>query len=49
VRFTLSALNALNEEPPLVRAPIASFDIGYDPTNASPVGRFLSLGVTASW
>jgi outer membrane cobalamin receptor len=49
LRFALSAQNVLDEEPPFVTSPLALFEVGFDPTNASPVGRFLSLTATKRW
>jgi outer membrane receptor protein involved in Fe transport len=38
--------NAFNVEPPFYNNPIG---VGYDPENADPVGRFVSLQVTKTW
>jgi iron complex outermembrane recepter protein len=48
-RLSLSCLNALDRNPPRMTSPIAFFDVGFDPTNASPLGRFVSLSVTKAW
>jgi iron complex outermembrane receptor protein len=48
--LTASAQNILNRDPPFVAdqgSPIAN--PGYDPTNASPLGRFLALQVAKAW
>ncbi|MGK6321378.1 TonB-dependent receptor domain-containing protein [Sphingomonas sp. DT-204] len=48
LEFSLTALNLLNAKP----APIATSvftDTPYDSTNYSPVGRFVSFGVTKRW
>jgi iron complex outermembrane receptor protein len=45
--LSLSILNALNSNPPLT-AP-AFFKVTYDPTNADPRGRTLSLRVQQAW
>ena len=45
--LSLSILNALNSNPPLT-AP-AFFKVTYDPTNADPRGRTLSLQVKQAW
>lgn len=46
----LSALNILNKYPPAVTSPTAIvLPTGYDPANANPLGRVLSLQVIKSW
>ncbi len=46
----LSALNLLNKDPPAVSSPTAIvLPTGYDPANANPLGRVLSLQMTKSW
>lgn len=49
LRIALSAQNVFDEDPPFMTSPIVFFAIGFDPTNASPVGRFLSLTATKRW
>ncbi|HEY0941589.1 MAG TPA: TonB-dependent receptor [Steroidobacter sp.] len=53
VTVGLSVLNLLDEDPPstvVQSPPIApSFDLGFDPTNASPLGRFFALEFTKTW
>ncbi len=49
LRVALSAQNVLDEDPPFVTTPLALFEIGFDPINASPVGRFLSLTAIKRW
>src|SRR5690606_22963569 len=49
-----SILNLLDEDPPAtpVVAPapnVPSFDLGFDPTNANPLGRFIALEFTKTW
>ena len=47
--FRLSAINVFDEDPPA--APIftnLAVD-GFDPTNASPLGRFISFEITKRW
>ncbi|GFE90383.1 TonB-dependent receptor [Steroidobacter agaridevorans] len=48
-----SVLNLLDEDPPgtqVLSAPGApSFDLGFDPANASALGRFISLEFTKTW
>jgi hypothetical protein len=50
----LSAQNVLDEDPPSVAvtpatATGASFDLGFDPVNADPLGRLIALEFTKSW
>jgi iron complex outermembrane recepter protein len=40
----LDASNLLDEEPPFVNA-----TIGFDPFNANPIGRLLTVGVSKKW
>lgn len=45
----LSGINILNEDPPSVRS-IPEFSlVGFDPTNASPRGRFLAIELTKAF
>ncbi|WP_198683187.1 TonB-dependent receptor [Peristeroidobacter agariperforans] len=48
-----SVLNLLDEDPPSTQviSPPGSpgFDLGFDPTNASPLGRFIALEFTKTW
>jgi iron complex outermembrane receptor protein len=48
-RVALTVLNLLDKRPPAMSSPIALFDIGFDPTNANPLERFVSLAVTKNW
>lgn len=48
VSLSLIALNALNRNPPFVDA-ASLFNVNYDPSNASPLGRFLALTVKKKW
>lgn len=48
-RFTLSAINVFDEDPPFVASPIAQVAYGFDATNASALGRFVSLAVSQKW
>jgi outer membrane receptor protein involved in Fe transport len=50
----LAAQNVLDEDPPALAvtprtATGASFDLGFDPINADPLGRLISLEFTKSW
>jgi iron complex outermembrane receptor protein len=48
VSLSLIALNVLNRDPPFVDA-ASLFRVNYDPSNASPLGRFLALTVKKKW
>jgi iron complex outermembrane recepter protein len=43
-----SARNLFNQSPPFYNGPLP-LGIGYDPANADPVGRFVSLQLTKRW
>jgi outer membrane receptor protein involved in Fe transport len=45
-RISLSIQNLFDEDPPFTNNPIG---VGYDPANASPLGRFAVLEVRQSW
>lgn len=47
--IAVSAQNVLDEDPPRTATTPGSFDPGFDATNASPLGRFISLEVTKAW
>ncbi len=49
--FTLNALNLTNANPPYLAVPATYRGryVGYDPYNASPVGRFISIGIRKTW
>jgi outer membrane receptor protein involved in Fe transport len=46
VVFTLAALNLLNANPPFYDSPQG---VAYDPANASPLGRVVSIQATKRW
>jgi outer membrane receptor protein involved in Fe transport len=46
-RFTVSAQNLLDRSPPAVR-PTTTFP-GYDSTNVSPIGRFVTVAFIKDW
>jgi iron complex outermembrane recepter protein len=48
VSLSLTALNALNRNPPFVDAP-SLINVNFDPENASPLGRFVALTVKKKW
>jgi outer membrane cobalamin receptor len=43
------AQNLLDEEPPRTAIVSLASEVGYDPANASPLGRLISIEVTKSW
>ncbi|HEY0683715.1 MAG TPA: TonB-dependent receptor [Steroidobacter sp.] len=47
----LSAQNVLDEDPPsvFVTPTSATFDLGFDPVNADPLGRLIALEFTKTW
>jgi outer membrane receptor protein involved in Fe transport len=52
--LSLSVQNITNKTPPYVQIPPSDLEPGqnpipYDPTNASPIGRFIALQVRKSW
>jgi iron complex outermembrane recepter protein len=50
VTLGLSALNVLNRDPPYINAiSTTSEPIHFDPTNASPLGRFVSIDLRKRW
>ncbi len=51
-RLSLSVQNLFDEDPPELRPGARSgliIPIGFDPANANPLGRFLTLGLTYRW
>ncbi|MCG8506629.1 MAG: TonB-dependent receptor [Sphingomonadales bacterium] len=46
IRLSLSIRNLFDTDPPFVNNPLG---IGYDPENASPLGRFISFTITKTW
>ena len=44
--FALNIQNLFDRDPPFV---VTLFNVGYDPTNANPLGRFVSLTGTRKW
>ena len=46
VVLALSALNLLDEDPPFVDS---TRGVGYDATNASPLGRYIALSLSRRW
>jgi iron complex outermembrane receptor protein len=49
--IALSAINVFDEDPPptRVRPSTGVFDLGFDPANASPLGRLLTLDLRKRW
>jgi iron complex outermembrane receptor protein len=48
-RFLLSAINVFDRDPPYVENTSSVSTLGYDPGQASPVGRTLSLQAIIAW
>jgi len=49
VSMSLIGLNAFDEDPPFALNPPPNAAAGYDPTNASPMGRFIAITVRKRW
>ena len=47
IRLYLTCRNCLNRSPPAVR-PISAY-LGYDATNANPLGRFVQASIDVNW
>lgn len=47
--IALSAQNLFDQDPPAVSVVDPVVDLGFDPTNANPIGRLISLQVTRTW
>ena len=47
MHFSLAMLNILNKDPPYVSTEVQG--LNYDPSNASPLGRFVTLQVSKDW
>jgi outer membrane receptor protein involved in Fe transport len=45
----LSAQNILDEDPPRTAVLTSFTDLGFDPTNASPLGRFVAVEIQKVW
>jgi iron complex outermembrane recepter protein len=45
--FSLAVINILNKDPPYVSTEVQG--LNYDPSNASPLGRFVTLQVSKDW
>jgi len=45
-RLALSVLNLFDEDPPFTNNPVG---FGFDPSNASPIGRFMALELRHAW
>lgn len=44
-----SVQNLLDEDPPSTAVVSPLGDLGFDPTNANPLGRFIALEITKTW
>lgn len=49
LEFALNCTNCADRDPPRVDTPLDALHRGYDPTNANPLGRFVSLTLTSRW
>ena len=49
LRIALSATNLFDSDPPYAAYNLGLLVTGYDPDNASPLGRVISLQMTKSW
>jgi iron complex outermembrane recepter protein len=47
--MSLNVQNLLDEDPPRTAIIVPSSDLGFDPTNADPMGRFIGFEVTKTW
>lgn len=48
-KFSLSVINLFDQQPPALAFNRNGARAGYDPTNSSPVGRFISFQITKTW
>lgn len=49
ITLSLSVQNAFNRQPPQVSTANPFNSLGYDPTNANPLGRFLAAEIQKAW
>jgi iron complex outermembrane recepter protein len=49
LQIALSCTNCFNRDPPYVSSASDIFSRGYDPTNANPLGRFVSVSLSKRW
>lgn len=49
LQIALAGQNLFNERPPRVAVVRTDSELGYDPTNANPVGRLLSIEISKRW
>jgi iron complex outermembrane receptor protein len=49
ITVSLAALNIFDRDPPYVSASSQLVNVKYDPANANPLGRFVSLAVRKKW
>ena len=49
--IAFGAINVFDEDPPFtrIRPGTNEFDLGFDPANASPLGRLLTVDVRKHW
>jgi outer membrane receptor protein involved in Fe transport len=48
-KVSLSILNLADKDPPYIRSDNPDANFGYDATNSSPLGRFISMYVSKHW
>lgn len=49
LELAIAVDNVTDADPPRVRSDNSLSDFGYDPTNASPLGRFISVSLRKTW
>lgn len=49
ITLSLSAQNVFDKDPPATAILVPERDMGFDPTNASPLGRFIAVEITKLW
>ena len=49
LRLALSATNLFDRDPPYAAYAVGPLTYGYDPENANPIGRVISLQATKNW
>lgn len=49
LRLALNASNLFDRDPPFIAYNVGQYTNGYDPENASPIGRMISLQLIKAW
>lgn len=49
LRFTVSAQNLFDRDPPFITFDTLRTGFHYDPLNSTPMGRFVTVGVSKAW